>query len=437
MNRFVYALLFVVSLASPAFAADPVVADAIVSDGAEGFNAVVKPFLTKHCYDCHSDDDDEGEAGVDLTAPSVDLKTAAQTDGWLKALAQLQAGLMPPLKEERPDSSERARVMYWIEKTVLASGHAEAYRQKIMLPAYGNLVDHELLFNGTIESLPYTPTRIWRRSPYIFNGSVGGVGKAKTQNPYTYSTPKTGVRDYARTSFVGASVVETIVLNANAEIDLTFDQLTGGDQRDRKAQEARQKEDEAFKRKVLNEAEQLLNPGGQQTKSPKEQPRVKPPKAKPPSKPRRGHVFDPFLKGTDGTELTDDQLAAPLKSTFQRFASRAPTNAELQKYVGLLKTNLAETKDPRESLKGALIAVYLSPEAIYRQEWGMGPEDEHGRRMLSPEELAFSLSYALFDSGPFTGVKPGTASSGLIGQALAKNELTTREDVARVVEDIL
>ncbi len=412
--------------------------DTVVPSGSEGFDTVVKPFLTNHCYDCHGDGTTKG--GVDLTAMPLEIKTPAQASAWLKALEQLQAGLMPPLNKQRPDSAERARVIYWIEKAVLDSGHAEAYRRKTMLPAYGNLVDHELLFSGKIKALPYTPARVWRRSPYIFDGGTSRVGKAKIQNPYTYSTPKSGVRDYAKTSFVGASVVETIVLNANAEIDLAFDQLTGGAERDRKAQEARKRAAEAFNRKVLDEARQLLKEKGQQAASPgrknnKTESHAPAPQPRS-TKPRRIHPFEPFLLGTDGTELNDDQLATPLKQTFQRFASREPTADELQKYVDLLKKNLAETKDPRESLKGALIAIYLSPEAIYRQEWGLGPADEHGRRMLSPKELAFALSFALFDSGPYTGVKKGTASSGLIGRALAEDRLSTREDVVRVLEEI-
>ncbi|MEM7396385.1 MAG: DUF1588 domain-containing protein, partial [Verrucomicrobiota bacterium] len=87
--------------------------------------------------------------------------------------------------------------------------------------------------------------------------------------------------------------------------------------------------------------------------------------------------------------------------------------------------------------KGALISVYLSPEAIYRQEWGLGEEDEFGRRMLSPDELAFALSFALFDAGPSSGGKPGTPSPGIIGRALAAGKLTSREDVRRVLNELL
>ena len=70
----------------------------------------------------------------------------------------------------------------------------------------------------------------------------------------------------------------------------------------------------------------------------KAKPRKKPkkpakaePANKPPPNPRRAHVYDPFLKGTDGREITEEQMTAPVRSTFQRFASREPTAEELQK----------------------------------------------------------------------------------------------------------
>jgi len=412
--------------------------DAAVVSRQHAYKALIEPFFEDHCYFCH--DDLEKKAEIDLTAFPLDIQTAADAELWAKALDQLQAGLMPPMKRAAPDAAEKRRVMAWIEDLLLASGHAEAYRRKIQLPAYGNLVDHELLFSGEIDAMPYTPARLWRRSPYIFDGDVRTVSKdVKTQNPYTYSTPKNGLRDYAQTSFVSASVVETIVLNANAEIEYQFDQLTGGAERDRERDLQRARAAEENRRRKMREARRLLEEQGKaQPAKPRNEPEPAEDDTPPPApKPRRAHDFDPFLAGTDGSELTDDQIAAPLASTFERFASRKPTARELQKYVDLLKQNLADTKNPRESLKGALIAIYLSPEAIYRKEWGLGPEDEHGRRILSPQELAFALSYALFDAGPFGGVKPGEASPGMIGQALAEGRLNTPQDVRQLVEAIL
>ena len=83
----------------------------------------------------------------------------------------------------------------------------------------------------------------------------------------------------------------------------------------------------------------------------------------------------------------------------------------------------------RASLRATLMAVYVSPEALYRMEWGVGPVDEHGRRMLGPEELAHALSFALFDTGPFDG---GRGKGRWIGEALEQGELATKADVSEV-----
>ena len=41
------------------------------------------------------------------------------------------------------------------------AGLAEAYRRKLLLPQYGNYVSHERLFNGEIETPPFTPSPPW------------------------------------------------------------------------------------------------------------------------------------------------------------------------------------------------------------------------------------------------------------------------------------
>ena len=383
MKRITLMWLCAIVFAKPTIAADP-----IVPEGIQGFRSVVKPFLTKHCAECHRGR--EGEGGVDITSFPHELKTAAQANKWLKALEQLQAGLMPPLKQKRPNAAERAQVIHWIERTVLASGHAEAYRRKMLMPAYGNHVDHGLLFRGKIKARPYSPARLWRMSPYIFQG-IRRVGKVKgLQNPYTFSTPPNGVRDYAATSDVGSSVVETILLNANAELNYQFSQ-----------------------------AEAAIS------KTPKRKKRRK--------RRRRSNPLAPFLK--KDAKVTDEQMKSVIAGTFQRLVSRPPSDAELKKYVTFLKKNIAETSDPKRSVRATLTAIYLSPEAIFRMEWGLGKTDKYGRRMLSPKEIAYSLSYALFDQGPNAGGR--AENRKVIAQALNAGKLKTRKDVARVVNEIL
>jgi hypothetical protein len=171
---------------------------------------------------------------------------------------------------------------------------------------------------------------------------------------------------------VGSSVVETIMLNANAEFEVQLAQ-------------------------ARLHAE------------------------KPPA--RNPSPLIVFVK--PGAEITDAHMAAPIRGAFQRQVRRLPTEEETAKYIDFLKKNLAETSDPVRSLRATLTSIYLSPEAIYRMEWGLGKTDEHGRRMLSPGEVSDALSYALFDNNRgFT-------------KALREGKLSTREDIARVVDEMI
>ena len=376
MKPFAFSWLLILCLATLLSGQDP-----IVAEGARGFESTVKPFLKKHCSSCHESGSVEGD--FDLAKLASSIKTTSQAGDWLKALDQLQAGLMPPLDEKQPASDEKARVIYWIEKNVLASGHGEAHRRKMLLPAFGNYVDHDLLFSGKIKSKPFSPSRLWRTSPYIFSG-IRRVGKVKgLQNPYTFSTPATGLRDFAATSDVGSSVIETIMLNAKAEIEYMF-----------------------------AEAEKALSQTNKRR--------------------RRRNPLEPFLK--KDAVVTDEQIVEAIKGTFQRLVSRPPSQEESEKYVAFLKKNFTETKDYKRSAKATLTAIYLSPEAIYRMEWGLGKVDAHGRRMLSPEEIAFSLSFALFDHGPHQGGR--SKNHKVIAAALATGKLNTKEDVERVLKEI-
>lgn len=353
--------------------------------------AIVPTLLEEHCLDCHEGSRAKGD--VDLASmlerargiggksePSLSPDDAGR---WVRVIEALQADIMPPVGKERPESRERTRGVSELQGWLRRSGEAGWYFQKLELPGFGNHVDHESLFSGEIQTPPFSPPRLWRLSPYIFEAKRR-VGRGKgVQNPFSFATPSSGLRDYSVTSRVDASTVDTIILNSRTELEVLF----------REAEASR---------------------------------------AQPPGKRRRTNPFEPFLDGSQ--ELTEERMLAPIVSTFRRLVSREPSEEERTKYLDFLKRNLIDSGDRRASLEITLRAIYLSPEAIYRTEWGLGPEDEHGRRLLSPDELAYSLSYALFDSGPFDGARDGARK---IGEAHAAGKLSTREDVRRVLTEIL
>ena len=73
--------------------------------------------------------------------------------------------------------------------------------------------------------------------------------------------------------------------------------------------------------------------------------------------------------------------------------------------------------------------MFLSPESIYRMEFGLGEVDEHGRRHLSMDELPHAIAYALTDHRP--------DNHPFIRDALQKGKLKTKEDVVQLVRQML
>jgi hypothetical protein len=114
------ALFFCALLAGPIVAGDP--ADgktrAVKAAAAleEQYRGDIVPFLKKHCIDCHSGDEPEGDVAFDdfqnASAVAADQKT------WARVIEMLRSGAMPPADGEQPMAQDRERVVHWIEKTI-------------------------------------------------------------------------------------------------------------------------------------------------------------------------------------------------------------------------------------------------------------------------------------------------------------------------------
>lgn len=124
----------------------------------------------------------------------------------------------------------------------------------------------------------------------------------------------------------------------------------------------------------------------------------------------------------------DQVLEQTVRQEFKQIIRRNARDDEAAKYLAFLKKNI-EDGGNLDGLKTLITAMFLAPEAIYRSEFGLGPEDEHGRRQLAPEEIAYALAYALTDKGP--------DETPAIKNAFKAGELNNPEDVARVVRQVL
>lgn len=79
--------------------------------------AVARSFIARHCIACH--DDAGREAGVSLETLG-DSVADASAAGWLKALAQIERGTMPPPDEEQPSADERRAAADALDAAIVA-----------------------------------------------------------------------------------------------------------------------------------------------------------------------------------------------------------------------------------------------------------------------------------------------------------------------------
>jgi len=127
-------------------------------------------------------------------------------------------------------------------------------------------------------------------------------------------------------------------------------------------------------------------------------------------------------------KLEEPALRDVVVREFLRVIGRTPNEDEKKKYFAFLKQNI-QTGGHLDGLKTTIKAMFLSPESIYRMEFGLGEVDKHGRRHLAPEELAHALAFALTNRGP--------DHNRFIKEALHKGKLKTKEDVVRLVQQLL
>jgi hypothetical protein len=150
-------------------------------------------------------------------------------------------------------------------------------------------------------------------------------------------------------------------------------------------------------------------------------------------------VADSFLaereKRGDFADFLDDKpipeeqaLVEVIRREHIRVIGRYPNKEEQDKYLSFLKQSI-KIGGNLEGFKTTIKAMFLSPESIYRMEFGLGEVDEHGRRHLSPDELAHAIAYALTDHRP--------DNHRFIRDALQKGELKNKEDVAILVRQLL
>lgn len=351
----------------------------------------IEYLLEDHCWKCHDYGSQKGDIRLDNLA---ELTLEARLDLLNRALEQTHFKQMPPKDEKtQPTEDERKDLLAWISGE-LHSYDASKLEEKLRYPSYGNAVDHEKLFSGNIKEPAYTPARRWLVSPQIFDQRVADVfelqGGERERGLYGVSNPfllpdGSGVRYYDNGVLDGGHL---LVMLTNAEW-ISNKQIRA----------ARVKNGEI-------KADYFPDPKDKWT------PRSTP------------EAFEKIIlkKG----QPTSQEMEEAITKQFELVLRREPTDSELAKYMDLTHMSI-ELGGNTEGLRQVLVAVLLESEFLYRLEFGAGNPDAHGRKMLSPREGAFAISYALGDRGPDAELR----------EAAENGRLETREDYHREVTRLL
>ena len=122
-----------------------------------------------------------------------------------------------------------------------------------------------------------------------------------------------------------------------------------------------------------------------------------------------------------------DQLLMDLTEQLSlKILERPPSGTEAVEYLELAKSYITKL-GKLKAIQKLIQTFILSSEFTYRQEFGNGEADEHGRRMLSPRDASYAIAYALTDQSPDAELVKATGSG----------KLNTREDYKREVTRIL
>ena len=355
-------------------------------DFPDNLQAVVK----SRCLDCHSGEDAEADTRLD-NIPTLNLN--ARLALLNKVQDQVFFGTMPPEDADQLTGKEKSQLADWVRKE-LRSHDASELDEKLRYPDFGNYVDHDRLFSGKVDLQPFTPARRWLVSPQIFyqrvNDVFGLTDRNRKLNFYGVTNPfvlpdHSGVRDYDLAALDGGHLL-VMMNNAKWIADKQiFGAIHSG--KDRRKLEFTNPKDRWYPPNVPEPFVVIAQ------------------KDTPPSK----------------AEMTD-----AINAQFNCVLDRDATDDEVQQYLQLL-TSTIELGGNVEGLRQMLVSVLLESEFLYRYEFGVEDEDEHGRRKLSPREAAEAIAYALGDQGPDQQLR----------QAAAEGRLNSKNDYHREVQRLL
>lgn len=129
----------------------------------KGFEEIAKPFLLKHCAECHGPD--SAKAGYRIDQMGADFSAASVAEQWKEIIDRINAGEMPPKGSAKPEARQVAEFVTWVTEQLRAVDLAakkaggQIPMRRLNRDEYANTVRDllkldELIVRPLIEDLP-------------------------------------------------------------------------------------------------------------------------------------------------------------------------------------------------------------------------------------------------------------------------------------------
>jgi mono/diheme cytochrome c family protein len=116
---------------------------------ADPYQDQIRPFLARHCLECHGE---KPKSDLRLDGLSADFADAASREQWLTVLKRVKAGEMPPKPKPRPSEKEVQVLGEWIDRRVAAASPSATAQGRVVLRRL-NRVEYE----NTVRDLSRVP----------------------------------------------------------------------------------------------------------------------------------------------------------------------------------------------------------------------------------------------------------------------------------------
>lgn len=305
-------------------------------------------------------DDSAAEGNLSLEQIDPKVGDGPNFETWRIIFERVNFQDMPPKEADQPAADERKAFVDWIRGKLLATQQPGfPIEDKLKLPEFGNYVDHAALFSAS-HGLPVIP----------------GPPRIWRLRQKIYGNLPIGDQRLRRSH----SLTDPLVLRDGAGF---------------RDYAARYFIDEPTTEMLLSNAEKIV--------------------------PIRSQLALNLLAEKPEAP-TDETLRFVIQKTFLDVLRRKPEEAEFERFARFYNS-VAEENGQQVAAERLLMAIYMRPEALFREELGEGAADKHGRVRLSQTEIALAISYALGDS-------PDTQLIAAAG----KGELATNAAVAAHVK---